>query len=225
MLSPKSILIITLAGLLAAFFYFVNFNKDYRSLAKQLKVSYVIHPDKPLPAFSLVNHNNNKFDNSDLKGQWSLLLFLYTHCPDICPTELFDMSRLKQLVAKDKEITMPNVVAITFDPLRDTPEVMKGYVTNFDKDFVGVSGDQAQIDRLIKPFGTYYERVIDDENGKQVILKASDKLPENALKDGYLINHTAWIYLINPEGQIFAGFPAPHKPNAMLDDIKRMVNF
>ena len=222
----KSILISTLIGLLALSSYFTMSNKDYKSLAKQLKGSYILHNlDKPLPLFSLVDHNNNKFDNSRLEGQWSLLLFIYTNCPDVCPTELLDMSRLKQIIVKDKKIDMPNVVAITFDPLRDTPEVLKKYITNFDKDFIGVSGEQAQIDKLIKPFGTYYERVMYAENGKQIIFKANEKLPERAIKEGYAINHTAWIYLINPKGQIFAGFPSPHKPSDMAKDIERMVNF
>ena len=101
---------------------------------------------------------------------------------------------------------------MTFDPLRDTPEVMRTYINHFDKEFLGVSGEQAQIDKLIKPFGVYYERVVKDENGKQLILKYSDKLPKNTLKESYIINHTAWIYLMNLEGQIFAGFPTPHKP-------------
>jgi protein SCO1/2 len=83
-----------------------------------------------------------------LKKGWSLLLFIYTHCPDVCPTELLDMSQLKNLMAKDKTAHMPTVVAITFDPLRDTPEVLKEYITHFDKDFIGVSGEQAQIDQL-----------------------------------------------------------------------------
>ena len=102
--------------------------------------------------------------------------------------------------------------------------MLKKYVRYFDKDFIGVSGQQSQIDQLIKPFGAYYERVIYDKNDKPVILKANEKLPKNALKDGYIINHTAWIYLINPEGQIFAGFPTPHKPSEMIKDIKLIMS-
>ncbi|SMN12744.1 Cytochrome oxidase biogenesis protein Sco1/SenC/PrrC, putative copper metallochaperone [Bathymodiolus heckerae thiotrophic gill symbiont] len=217
---------IGVVALAIAAFYFATAGKDYQALKKQLKVSYILHnPDKPLPEFSLLDHNRQLFDNTHLKEGWSLLLFMYTHCPDICPTELFDMSRLKNLMEEDKTASMPSVVVITFDSLRDTPEVMKEYITHFDKDFIGVSGDQAQIDRLIKPFGAYYERVIYDEKGKPVILKASDELPKDALEKGYIINHTAWIYLINPEGEIFAGFPSPHKPSAMVQDIKLMMDY
>jgi protein SCO1/2 len=96
---------------------------------------------------------------------------------------------------------MPTVVAITFDPLRDTPEVLKEYITHFDKDFIGVSGEQAQIDQLIKPFGAYYERVIYDKKGKPVTLKAGEKLPKGSLEKGYVSNHTAWIYCAVMESQ------------------------
>lgn len=210
-------------GILA--FYFTSANKNYQTLKEQLKVSHIVYnPDKPLLSFSLIDHNNQVFDNSSLKDGWTLLLFIYTHCPDVCPTELLDMANLKQLMVKDKVANMPKVVAITFDPLRDTPKVLKKYVRYFDKDFIGVSGQQSQIDQLIKPFGAYYERVIYDKNDKPVILKADEKLPKNALKDGYIINHTAWIYLINPEGQIFAGFPTPHKPSEMIKDIKLIMS-
>jgi hypothetical protein len=77
--------------------YFDNFDKNYRNLlGKQLKASYILHnPDKPLPKFSLLDHNRQLFDNERLRKGWLLLLFIYTHCPDVCPTELLDMSQLK----------------------------------------------------------------------------------------------------------------------------------
>ncbi len=202
---------------------FVNTGNDYKSLAKQLKASHVIYnPDKELPAFSLVDHNNNKFDNQRLKGEWTLLLFIYTHCPDVCPTELANISMLKANLVNSKAKVVPNVVAITFDPLRDSLELLKDYVAYFDKDFLGVSGDKAQIDKLVDVFGAYYEVVI-EKDGKIVVQKSSVELPETAVEDGYFINHTAWIYLLSPDGQIFAGFPAPHNVFDMSSDINLIV--
>lgn len=219
-MNSKLFAIISIFVLSSLIFYLVNEKQDYQSLKPQLKVSYLMHnPDKPLPEFSLVDHNNQIFNNTRLKGKWSLLLFIYTHCPDICPTELLDLSRLKNLMKNN----MPNVVAITFDPLRDTPEVLKQYVTYFDKNFIGVSGDETQINQLIKHFGAYYERVI-RKNNKPITVKAGEKLPKNAIKDGYTINHTAWIYLISPKGQIVSGFPSPHKPKAMAKDIQLTID-
>jgi protein SCO1/2 len=78
--------------------------------------------------------------------------------------------------------------------------------------------------QLIKPFGAYYERVIYDKKGKPVTLKAGEKLPKGSLEKGYVINHTAWIYLMNPKGDIFAGFPSPHKTSEMMQDIKLMMD-
>lgn len=221
----KILIVVVITTLAIVLFLYSGANRDYKKLSKQLKVSHIIYnPDKPLHAFSLIDHNNQVFDNSNLKDGWTFLLFIYTHCPDVCPTELFDMANLKKLMVKDKVANIPKVVAITFDPLRDTPKVLKTYLRYFDKDFIGVSGQQSQIDQLIKPFGAYYERIIYDKSGKQIILKAGEKLPKNALQDGYTINHTAWIYLINPEGQIFAGFPTPHKPSKMLEDTKLIMS-
>ncbi len=221
----KILIVVVIVAIAIALYIYSGANRDYKALAKQLKVSHVIYnPDKPLPLFSLVDQDKQVFNNDSLKEGWTLLLFIYTHCPDVCPTELLDMATLNQLMIKDKLENAPKVVAITFDPLRDTPKVLKEYVGHFDKDFTGVSGDQSQIDKLVKSFGAYYERVVYDKKGKPVTLKADDKLPANALKDGYTINHTAWIYLVNPEGQIFAGFPTPHKPSNMIKDIKLIMS-
>ncbi len=215
---------IGVVALIIATFYFISPNKNYKDLAKQLKVSYLLHnPDKELPFFSLVDHNNNKFDNNNFKGKWTLLSFIYTHCPDVCPTGLMNMSILKSTLIKRDINIVPNLVTITFDPVRDTPSVLKTYVTYFDKDFLGVSGEQIQINQLIKPFGAYYERVVYAKNGKPAVLKNDEPLPKGVLEFGYLINHTAWIYLLNPDGQIFAGFPPPHNPIKMADDIELLI--
>ncbi len=222
----KILIVVVIVAIVVAYFLYGNSaNRDYKKLAKQLKVSHVIYnPDKPLPKFSLVNQDNQVFNNSNLQGGWTLLLFIYTHCPDVCPTELQDMATLRQFMVEEKFENMPEVVVITFDPLRDTPEMLKKFLGHFDKDFIGVSGYQSQIDMLVRAFGAYYERVVYDEKGKPVILKQGEKLPESALKDGYLINHTAWVYLVNPEGQIFAGFPTPHNnPAKMAEDIKLIM--
>ncbi len=215
---------IVVVVLVISIFYFITPSKSYQDLEKQLKVSYILHnPDKKLLSFSLVDHNNNKFDNNNFEGKWTLLSFIYTHCPDVCPTVLIDMSILKSTLIKKGVNIIPNLVAITFDPARDTPSVLKTYVTHFDKDFLGVSGDQVQINQLIKPFGVYYERVVYEKNGKSLVLKNDEPLSKGILESGYLINHTAWIYLLNPDGQIFAGFPTPHDPIKIADDIEFII--
>mgnify|MGYP000079579789 FL=1 len=220
----KTTLLITIAFIVSigVAVFSTNTNTDYQFLKRQLKVSHVLHnTNKVLPNFSLVDHNQHLFNNDRFKGKWTLLTFIYTHCPDVCPTILMDMSMLKSILIQRGVETVPEFVAITFDPKRDTPEVLKTYITHFDKDFLGVSGDQTQIDQLIKPFGTYYERSI-EVDGKTVIIPNGQAIPESVTS--YSINHTAWLYLISPDGEIFAGFPTPHKPHNMADDIELLIS-
>ncbi len=226
-MQKKILLLLTIAAFVLVFvaLYFTISDSDYKYLSKNLKVSHLIYnPDKKLSSFSLIDHNNNKFENKNLKDEWTVLTFIYTHCPDVCPTELMNISTLKSKIKKSNSSFMPNFVVITFDPIRDTPEILKSYVTHFDEDFLGVSGDQNQIDQLVKDFGAYYERVMYSDNGELILIPNYEKIPPEAMENGYSINHTAWVYLVNPGGQIHAGFPAPHKPNDMLEDIKLLVD-
>ncbi len=226
-MQKKILLLLTIAAFVLVFvaLYFTISDSDYKYLSKNLKVSHLIYnPDKKLSSFSLIDHNNNKFENENLKDEWTVLTFIYTHCPDVCPTELMNISTLKSKIKKSNSSFMPNFVVITFDPIRDTPEILKSYVTHFDEDFLGVSGDQKQIDQLVKDFGAYYERVMYSDNGELILIPNYEKIPPEAMENGYSINHTAWVYLVNPGGQIHAGFPAPHKPNDMLEDIKLLVD-
>lgn len=226
-MQKKILLLLTIAAFVLVFvaLYFTISDSDYKYLSKNLKVSHLIYnPDKKLSSFSLIDHNNNKFENENLKDEWTVLTFIYTHCPDVCPTELMNISTLKSKIKKSNSSFMPNFVVITFDPIRDTPEILKSYVTHFDEDFLGVSGDQKQIDQLVKDFGAYYERVMYSDSGELILIPNYEKIPPEAMENGYSINHTAWVYLVNPGGQIHAGFPAPHKPNDMLEDIKLLVD-
>ncbi len=215
---------VILAVLVAGAGLWLNQPVDYHALKSQLRASHVLYnPDKPLPAFSLLDQHGKKFDNQSLKNQWTLLFFAYTHCPDVCPTALMDMVKLKKILTQQNANIVPKVVLITFDPLRDTPKVLNTYLAHFDSDFVGVSGEQAQIDKLLKPFGAYYERVIYGADNRPIILTKNQPITAQMLKDGYLINHTAWIYLLNPEGLLVAGFPTPHKADLMAKDVRLLT--
>jgi len=210
--------------LMVVLLFAIDSKKDYKDIKQQLKSSLITHnADRELGLFSLVDHNNNEFNNDHLKDKWTLLMFIYTHCPDICPTELSNMSLLKATLLNNKSKVIPDVVSITFDPVRDTPEVLKAYIPHFNEDFLGVSGDQKQVDKVVKSFGAYYERVIKDEDGKDVVLQPEIILSKDAIKDGYIINHTAQIYLVSPDGQIFAEFPAPHNIKNMASDINLII--
>src|SRR5712691_10946247 len=104
---------------------------------------------KPLADFAFTDQENRVFDLSRLKGKWSFLFFGYTHCPDICPTTLAALARAHEKIAKSLAVVKDvQFVCISVDPNRDTASKLSQYVTYCDTTFLGVTGDNAQLDNL-----------------------------------------------------------------------------
>ena len=140
-------------------------------------------------AFSLMDHHGKPFTRGALTNRWTLIFFGFTHCPDICPTTLAELAELKaQLV--DTEANDLQVVMLTVDPARDTPARLADYVPYFHPDFLGVTGEFADIlsvaQRLNAPF-----RKVSEPNG------------------GYQMEHSANVMLMNPRGDYHGFFRAP----------------
>ena len=139
--------------------------------------------------FSLIDHHGSPFTREDLIDQWTLIFFGFTHCPDICPTTMAELAELKaQLVGT--EASDARVVMLSVDPARDTPERLAQYVPYFHADFVGVTGDFADIlsfaQRLNAPF-----RKVSEPDG------------------AYQMEHSANVMLMNPRGDYHGFFRAP----------------
>ena len=140
-------------------------------------------------AFSLTDHHGTPFNRDTLINRWTLIFFGFTHCPDICPTTIAELAELKaQLV--DTEANDLKVVMLTVDPARDTPARLADYVPHFHPDFLGVTGEFADIlsvaQRLNAPFRTARE-----VNGR------------------YQVEHSANVMLMNPRGDYHGFFRAP----------------
>ena len=140
-------------------------------------------------AFLLTDHHGMPFTSNALTNRWTLIFFGFTHCPDICPTTLAELAELKaQLV--DTEANDLQVVMLTVDPARDTPARLADYVPYFHPDFLGVTGEFADIlsvaQRLNAPF-----RKVSEPNG------------------GYQMEHSANVMLMNPRGDYHGFFRAP----------------
>ena len=140
-------------------------------------------------AFLLTDHHGTPFTRDVLTNRWTLIFFGFTHCPDICPTTLAELAELKaQLV--DTEANDLQVVMLTVDPARDTPARLADYVPYFHPDFLGVTGEFADIlsvaQRLNAPF-----RKVSDPTG------------------GYQMEHSANVMLMNPRGDYHGFFRAP----------------
>lgn len=152
--------------------------------------------------FQLIDQNGKPFSDQDMKGKPYLVFFGYTHCPDICPTTLFEMSQLfRKLGPEGNEL---GAVFITVDPERDTQPVLKDYLASFDPHLRGLTGDQKAIDQAIKDYRVYAKKV--------------------PLKDGdYSMDHTAIVYLMDKDGKFVAPFNMQRTAAAEAADLQKYL--
>ncbi len=141
-------------GVIAAFFLIAQF--------KMLNAVPVT--DKPAPtaaSFSLRDQTGKLLTQDDFKGKPSIIFFGFTSCPDICPTTLYDISsRLSKLGDQADKL---NVIFVSVDSARDTPDVLQSYLAHFDHRIVGLTGDKNEIARLAKSVGARFEKISSDE--------------------------------------------------------------
>lgn len=191
------VLVAAVAGFLAA-----TFLTPRVSNVLPENMSATVWPEpKPVPAFTLIDHKGQTFNRDRLLGHWNFLFFGYTHCPDVCPTTLALLNGVaSKLADKPGSGSLPQFVFISVDPERDTPQRLAEYVPYFNQDFIGVTGDEAHLKGLTTPLGVMYMRA-----------------PEQT-GTGYLVDHSASILLVDPEGRFHAVFSAPHDLDAIVRD-------
>ena len=148
-------------------------------------------------AFTLVDQEGKTRHDTDFRGQILLVAFGFTHCPDICPVTVATLSKtMEQLQAKAAQVTP---LFITVDPQRDTSEVMKEFLTNFDKRIVGLTGTELQIKQVADAYKIYYARAQEEANNKTDL--AGKNTPD------YNVDHSGYIYMMGKDGQFMRVFP------------------
>jgi protein SCO1 len=152
--------------------------------------------------FRLIDQNGNPITEADIKGRPFLVFFGYTHCPDVCPTTLFDVSEIMRALGKDADRT--GALFVTVDPERDTPAVMKDYLSSFDPHLRGATGDRSAIDVAEKAYRVYAKKV-PTENGD------------------YSMDHTALVYLMDKQGRFVAPFSLKRRPEEAAADLRRYL--
>ncbi len=162
-------------------------------------------PDHIGGRFVLTDHKGNMVTEEDMKGKYQLIYFGYTYCPDVCPTSLsVMMTALKKIDPEAKRI---QPYFITVDPQRDTQKVMADYVNYFGKTLIGLRGTEEMTQRLIKEFGVVVEKVVDDP----------------AHPEKYLIDHTASLYLMGPDGRFITKFAHGISPKQLVEKLREYV--
>ena len=153
--------------------------------------------------FSLVDAEGKTRTLADFKGKVVVVFFGFAQCPDVCPTTLADMAEVRKRLGKDGERVQ--VVFITVDPARDTPQVLGAYMRNFDPSFVALTGSAEQIEKTTKDFKVFFA-------------KAPGKTATT-----YSIDHTAASYVFDRDGNVrlFVRYGQP--VDAVVADIKRLL--
>lgn len=168
----------------------------------ELQSGLLLTQPRPLPAFELLDHNGERFGPERLHGRWHLLFSGFTHCPDLCPNTLGLLAAVERALGDDAAGLQ--TLFLSVDPQRDTPESLKAYVNYFSPRFVGITGDAAQIETLMRGLGLGY--ALGDTS-----------------QPGYTVDHAATLVLIDPQGRVAAYFSPPHTVEALSADLRRII--
>lgn len=200
-MSHRSILIAILLGatLAAGSFAVTKLNQ-----LPELRSAFIIPEPIELPDFSLLDHTNKPVTADTFRGQWDLIFFGFTNCPDICPTTLQTLASIKRELENIGSETTPRIVLVSVDPERDTPAVLGQYMNYFGQGNLAVTGQIDEIVKLTTALGIYFKKTVVDG-------------------DNYSVDHSAAVLLINPDGEFSALFSAPHLLADYVNDLPAIM--
>lgn len=173
--------------------------------AVELTTGIYLTPSRELPDFSLIDHQGRVFGTANLRGQWSLLFFGYTNCPDFCPTTLTTLAAMQKRLRAAKAMVLPQVIFVSVDAKRDTPAQMAKYVPYFDPEFIGLTAaDQPSIESAARKLGVGV-----------TIRPAAD--------GNYTVDHSGAIFVLNPDGRLTAVLTGPFTVDGLQADFQHIV--
>jgi len=151
--------------------------------------------------FRLTTHKGGLLSDADLKGAPFAIFFGFTHCPEVCPTALLEMTQTIAALGPDAD--KMRYLFVSVDPARDTRELLEVYMSNFDSRIIGLTGPQADIDAIVKAYRVVVEKV--------------------PTSGGYTINHTALTYLMGRDGRYFGVLGYQEPPDKRLEKLRRLI--
>ncbi len=196
-------LIMVIAILLGG--WLANVVAHVRQTPLALQTGTLISPPRSLPKFVLQDMHGQSVSQTTLAGRWSVLFFGYTSCPDVCPTTLAQLSQVHKALAGLPAASQPQFIFISVDPKRDTAAKLISYLQYFDADFQGFTGTPAQLDTFTKALGV------------PVIIQST--------ADGaYTVDHSASLFVINPQQQLAAVISPPYQTSALASDLRLLTH-
>jgi protein SCO1/2 len=197
-----AVLIVVIAMLTGAWFAHVINNAG--NAAPSLQSGTFISPPREIVDFNLQGTHGVPATKSSFANHWSVLFFGYTTCPDVCPTTLAQLSDVHKALSNLPAELQPQFIFVSVDPKRDTLEKLSAYLNYFSPDFIGFTGPQPQLDTLTKSLGV------------PVIIQP--------LQDGsYTVDHSASLFVINPQQQLAAIFSPPYEAATLTRDLRALV--
>lgn len=166
-------------------------------------VGFVYTPPRELGEFQLIDFENNLIDENQFSGKWWLVYFGFTYCPDACPMALSDMAKIKSGF-DEYTAEHTNFVFISVDPDRDTPQRLKEYVQFYDSNFYAATGEPGELQKLASKMG------------------AAFIVPENPENENYIVGHSTFMLLLNPDTELVAVFRVPHIPKNVADSVMKI---
>ena len=154
--------------------------------------------------FELIDQNNAAFNNKSLEGGWTVVFFGYTNCPDVCPTTIYKLAEIKNIIKEKLPSTDFNTVLVTLDPDRDSAQRLDEYIGYFDENMLGVTGTYENIQSFTSSLSVFYQRINKEE--------------------GYDFNHTASIFIFDKNGLLFATMSPANTIGELTEDFYTILN-
>lgn len=165
----------------------------------------LIQSPDPVPDFTLTGPAGRPVSLHDFRGRVTLLYFGYTYCPDVCPATMQTLARAREMLPERDRDEM-QVIMVSVDPERDTPETLAAYLAYFDPTFIGLTGDQAALVAATTPLGIYFEK---QEVGSAL---------------SYLVDHTATVAVVDQEGYLRLIYPFNTPAEAIAADMRSLIH-
>ena len=196
-MNPRQFIIAFALGLALAAGTFVALRMQVPSAPES---ALVLPAPNPVPEFSLLDQHGTPIDQTVFAGHWNLVFFGFTHCPDICPTTLQVLATARATLLEQGQAPLPRIVLVSVDPERDTPDILQRYVDYFGEGNLGITGTLEEITRLTSGLGIFFE-----------------KQPSDG--ENYVVDHSAAVLVINPDGGFEALFSGPHTVDNYVHDL------
>ena len=214
--TPLMILIAVIAISLGVYFQTSNTDVEQKldlssgqsdKLKSELVKAILLPNPKTISGVNFADHHNKPFTSAQLKGKWSILFFGFTNCPDICPTTMHTLKQVKATLSNENRWGNYQVIMVSVDPKRDTPERLATYVPFFDSEFIGITGNLETTTNFAKQLGILF--VAHDDEGAET----------------YDVDHSTALIIMNPKGEMAGIISTPHKVDEISQDLITIANY